>query len=390
MNYDFDPEQQELREQLRALIDEHMPADYPSIFVEESWPVEASDAFCQVLGSMGLLTMSWPEQYGGSEASIWSQVVLREEMWSHNEPRGGQYMGLNWVGPAIMKHGTDAQKSKHLPPIARGDVTWCQGFSEPGSGSDLRSLSMRAAKVPGGFLLSGQKVWTSYASHASWCFLAARTGEASTTNAGITVFLVPMDRTGIEVRAIPTQILGPRHFHELFFSDVMVADDEVLGAVGEGWSVMTGGLAAERVGIARYARARRLLDIAYDLCRDRWLDVPGGLRARVVDAYIHSLAATLLNYRAYAGLAKGENSKVAVPVARIAMTLHDQEVAAVTMDLLGADGLLSHSDSDAPAFGMFEHHWRYAQASTVAAGSLEIQRNAVARASTDRRSDGEA
>ena len=133
--------------------------------------------FCRPLAERNLLCLAWPEEFGGGGASVWEQTVVREEMWAHHEPRGAQYMGVNWVGPIIMRHGTDEQQRKHLPPIARGEVIWCQGFSEPEAGSDLASLRTTARRDGDGWLVSGQKIWTSYATMAQWCFLLARTSK---------------------------------------------------------------------------------------------------------------------------------------------------------------------------------------------------------------------
>ena len=170
-------------------------------------------------------------------------------------------MGINWVGPAIMRFGTPQQQAQHLPAIAAGDVIWCQGFSEPDAGSDLASLSTRA--VPdgsGGWRITGQKVWTSYALMAQWCILAARTSVEAAKHEGITMFLVPMESQGITVRPIPN-LLGPHHLNEVFLDDVSVGPDDVLGPVDGGWSVIREALKFERIGIARYARCDRLLTL---------------------------------------------------------------------------------------------------------------------------------
>ena len=153
--------------------------------------------------------MAWPEEYGGRGASPWEQTAVREEMWAHHEPRGAQYMGVNWVGPAIMRHGTAEQQRQHLPPIAAGEVIWCQGFSEPDAGSDLASLQTAARRDGDGWRISGQKIWTSYATMAQWCFLLARTSRGEKKQQGITVFLVPMDAPGIEVRPDPVHARPP-------------------------------------------------------------------------------------------------------------------------------------------------------------------------------------
>ena len=182
---------------------------------------------------------------------MWDQTVVREEMWAQHEPRGAQYMGLNWVGPAIMAYGTDDQKARFLPR-SRGEVIWCQGFSEPEAGSDLASLIGRADPVDPGvdeLALNGQKIWTSYAEMAQWCVLAARVGPRGAQARGHHDVPRPDGPHWITVRPIRS-MLGRHHLNEVFLDDVEVGPDEVLGEVGDGWSVIRRGLAHERVGIA--------------------------------------------------------------------------------------------------------------------------------------------
>ena len=179
-----------------------------------------------------------------------------------------------------MRFGTPEQQALHLPAIAAGDVIWCQGFSEPDAGSDLASLTTRAAPDPaGGWRITGQKVWTSYALMAQWCILAARTAVKAVKHEGITMFLVPMESQGITVRPIPN-LLGPHHLNELFLDEVRVGPDDVLGGVDEGWSVIREALKFERIGIARYARCDRLLTLLRLALGERWADLPEALRAR--------------------------------------------------------------------------------------------------------------
>ena len=252
-----------LRANLRMLISQHVPRDYLGAFTDDPADLAIAQRFCATLAERGLLCLAWPEEFGGRGASVWEQTVVREEMWAHHEPRGAQYMGVNWVGPTIMRHGTPEQKAEHLPPIARGEVIWCQGFSEPEAGSDLASLKTRATPLPNepAFLITGQKIWTSYALMAQWCFLLARTSTEDRKQKGLTVFLVPMDSPGIEARPIRA-MLGPHHLNEVFFDSVRVTEGQVLGEVGQGWQVVQEVLAFERVGIRpvrplRAAAARR-------------------------------------------------------------------------------------------------------------------------------------
>jgi alkylation response protein AidB-like acyl-CoA dehydrogenase len=378
LDYDFGERASHLRIQLRELIEAEIPPGYLGAMTDDPADLEVAQRFARRLAEEGLLTVSWPEEYGGAGGSVWEQTVVREEMWAHHEPRGAQYMGLNWVGPAIMAFGTDEQKRRFLPPIAAGQVIWCQGFSEPGAGSDLASLTTRAEPDGDGFHITGQKIWTSYALMAQWCVLAARVGAATTKkHEGITMFLVPMDRDGITVRPIRS-MLGPHHLNECFFDQVAVGPDEVLGAVGQGWSVIRRALAHERVGIARYARCDRLLSrLAAELGGIE--GVPAYLQERWARALVQVRVARLLAYRAVAEQEAGQPTDQAASAARLAVTQCDQEVAELLFQTIEARSLEAPG-ADAPLGGAIEDHWRYAQAATVASGTVEIQRTIVSRA----------
>jgi alkylation response protein AidB-like acyl-CoA dehydrogenase len=223
----------ELRQELRALVRAHVPADFLGAFTSDPADLAVAQDFCHVLAERGLLCLAWPEEFGGRGGSAWDQTVVREEMWAHHEPRGAQYMGVNWVGPTIMRHGTPEQQRKHLPPIARGEVIWCQGFSEPDAGSDLASIRTAARRDGDGWRISGQKIWTSYATMAQWCFLLARTARGERKQQGLTIFLVPMSDPAIEVRPI-ANMMGPHHLNEVFFDDLRVTEADVLGELGGG------------------------------------------------------------------------------------------------------------------------------------------------------------
>lgn len=365
-----------LRGELRQLMDEHVPADYLGAFTHDPADLEIAQHFCRVLAERGLLCMAWPEEFGGRDSSPWEQTVVREEMWARHEPRGAQYMGVNWVGPTIMRHGTPEQQQLHLPPISRGDVIWCQGFSEPNSGSDLASLQTAARRDGDGWRVSGQKIWTSYATMAQWCFLLARTSKGEKKQAGLTIFLLPMTAPGIEVRPIAT-MLGPHHLNEVFFDDVWVTEADVLGQVDQGWRVVQEVLAFERVGIARYARCERLLQWAPTVLGDRWDQLPDELRGRWTRMLTHARRARLLAYRVIALQASGRVTPADSAAYRIAVTKLDQDSAEVLMEI-AAQG--PRDGDEAVRFRRaVEDHWKYAQASTVSSGAIEMQRILLAR-----------
>jgi alkylation response protein AidB-like acyl-CoA dehydrogenase len=365
-----------LRRRLRGLIAEHVPEGYLGAFTDDPADLEVAQQFCRMLAAEGLLTVAWPTEYGGQGGSVWDQTVVREEMWAHHEPRGAQYMGLNWVGPAIMAYGTDAQKAQHLSAIAAGDVIWCQGFSEPEAGSDLASLRTRAVEDGDGYRITGQKIWTSYAGMAQWCVLAARVGPGE-RHEGITMFLVPMDTPGITVRPIRS-MLGPHHLNEVFFDDVWAGPDAVLGGIGEGWAVIRKALAHERVGIARYARCERLLSALGKELAPHWDDLPASLHTQWARALVQVRVARLLAYRTVHAQATGELPDVFASSARIAVTQCDQSVAEVLFQAVEHEAV--EAGAGAPLHGAIEDHWRYAQAATVASGTIEVQRMIVSKA----------
>lgn len=375
MDYDLGTDAGQLRQRLRTLIRNNVPEGFLGAFSDDPKDFATTQAFCRLLASEGLLALAWPQEFGGGGGSIWQQTVLREEMWAHHEPRGPQYMGINWVGPAIMRHGTPPQKKKHLAAIAAGEAVWCQGFSEPEAGTDLASLRTRAVPNGDGWLVTGQKIWTSYAEMASWCVLATCTNPDLPSAERLTLFLVPMDRPGITVRPIRS-MLGRHHLNEVFLDGVRVHPHEALGKVGDGWRVMREALAFERVGIARYARCESLLERLRAEVGEDWGGLPESLRTRWARALVDLRVARLLAYRAVS-LQDDPSAPGAASAARIAGTTCDQQVAELLVDVLGATAL--DSGPSAPLFGAIEDHWRYAQAATVASGTIEVQRMLVAR-----------
>lgn len=366
----------DLRAELRGLIDERVPADFLGAFTNDPADLEVAQSFCRLLAERGLLCLAWPEEFGGRASSPWEQTAVREEMWAHHEPRGAQYMGVNWVGPTIMRHGTPDQQRDHLPPIARGEVIWCQGFSEPNAGSDLASLQTAARRDGDGWRVSGQKIWTSYATMAQWCFLLARTSTREKKQQGLTIFLVPMSAPGIEVRPLAT-MLGPHHLNEVFLDEVWVTEADVLGTVDEGWRVVQEVLSFERVGIARYARCERLLQRAPGVLGDRWDDLSAELRGRWARMLTHCRRARLLAYRVLDLQANGRVTPGDTAAYRIAVTRLDQDAADVLREIV--DEAPGSGDEVVRFRSAVDDHWRYAQASTVSSGSIEMQHILLAR-----------
>ena len=377
MDFDLGPDAAALRQRLRALIARELPADFLGAFTGDPEDVDTTVRFCQAMAAEHLLALAWPTEFGGGGSSVWEQTVVREEMWAHHEPRGPQYMAVNWIGPAIMHFGTEQQQAFHLPKMAAGEVIWCQGFSEPDAGSDLASLRTRAVADGPGWRVSGQKIWTSYAPIADFCVLAARTGPPESRRDGISVFLLPMDRPGVEVRPIDS-MLGPLHLNEVFLDDVEVRREELLGPEHKGWDVIRAALAFERVGIARYARADRLLHEVHQHLGGLG-DLAPGLRARYARALAHNRMVRVMAYDAVGALAEGEEDPGRAAAARVATVLGDQQVSDVLVEAIGPGVFDSRPTGSTLLNAAVEDYWRYSQAATVASGSLDIQRGLVAR-----------
>jgi alkylation response protein AidB-like acyl-CoA dehydrogenase len=300
---------------------------------------------------------------------MWEQVVISEELWGAGEPRGPQYMNITWIGPAIMMAGTPAQKDRHLPAIARGESMWCQGFSEPGAGSDLAAMQTSARLDGDHYVVNGQKIWTSYAHTADFCFLLVRTSPA---RHGISILLVPMDLPGIEVREIPT--LGFQHLvHEVFFSDVQVPADCLLGAENEGWNLIRTILANERIGLARHEHADRALDRLVAEAGEAGLSSDDGdLQVVLGRAAAATAAARVLNYVAVdEGYRDTPQRAGAASIYRTAMAQMEHGITHAYLDVLGPAALEARSHGDYSVI--------FSTTSTIASGTTEVQLNNVAR-----------
>jgi alkylation response protein AidB-like acyl-CoA dehydrogenase len=213
--------------------------------------------FSRALGARGWLGMTWPKAYGGHEKSYAERYAMLEEVLAAGAPVGAHWVADRQSGPLLLRFGTEEQRQRILPGIARGETYFCIGMSEPGSGSDLASVRTRARKDAGGWRINGQKIWTSGAGHAHYMIALVRTGDAETRHAGLSQFIIDMKSPGLTVRPI-ADITGARHFNEVFFDDVFVPDENLIGAEGDGWRQVTAELAFERSGPERYLSSLRL------------------------------------------------------------------------------------------------------------------------------------
>jgi alkylation response protein AidB-like acyl-CoA dehydrogenase len=372
VDFEWAPEDAEYRTQLREFLARELPADWATLSKDgpgSDAQLEFSRAFCARLADAGWLTQHWPTAYGGRDATPWRHAVLGEEMWAHGEPRGSQYMNVNWIGPAIMQYGSDAQKALHLPRISNGDVLWCQGFSEPNAGSDLAALRTRAEREGDVYVVNGQKIWTSYCNKADFCFLLVRSDPASQRNRGISVLLMPMDLPGVVVREIPS-VVGARYFHEVFLTDVRVPTGCRLGPEHEGWGVVTYALAYERVGAARYAKAALVLDQLAEHARANGRLGDPVLQERLAEARALCEAARLLAYRVIDGRVKGAPPSGDTHHARVAGTEADTLVGALALDV---DGREARAYDRAAAA-----NFRLSMTAGVAVGATDVQLTLIA------------
>jgi alkylation response protein AidB-like acyl-CoA dehydrogenase len=370
MEFGWNEDEVRYRDRVRKLLDESLPSDWNEIAVHgpgSRQQTEFSKSFCKTLAREGMLIPHWPSAFGGEDGKPWDHFILGEEIWAAGEPRGPQYMNVNWIGPVMMRYATPEQQQRYLPDIVAGNVIWCQGFSEPSAGSDLASLQTRAEKVDGGYVVNGAKVWTSYAGLADHCFLLARTG---TGKAGIVILLVPMTSKGIQVKEIDA-LIGEGDIHELFFDDVFVPEENRLGAEGQAWEIISYALQNERIGIPRYAFARRILDRAIaKLKADGRFDDPV-IKDRAGRVLAKCEAARMMVYRVVDERAKGAPPSAFGNLARFSVVQADHAVSDFMLEYM-PEGMLG----DDP---MQQAHHQRAIAAGIASGAAEIQLNLAAR-----------
>lgn len=372
MDFEWSDSQRQFRARVAEFLKSELPDEWNEIARHgpgSRQQTEFSLRFCPRLADAGLLVPHWPKEFGGEDATIWEHFIIGEEMWAAGEPRGAQYMNVNWIGPTIMRFGTNEQKAFHLPRAAQGKAIWCQGFSEPSAGSDLASLRTSAVRDGDNFVINGTKIWTSYAALADHCFLLARTSGKRSD--GICIFLVPMDTPGITVRAIPS-LVGEGDIHEVFFKDVTVPATAMLGEEGQAWSIITYSLGNERVGIPRYEFSRRTLDSLVARLKEegRWNDEY--IRFRAGQTLSACEAARMLVYRVVDERSRGAAPSSESSLARFAVVNADHAVSNFALEFL------PHCYADDTLPLLKPHHER-AIASGIASGAAEIQLSIIAK-----------
>jgi alkylation response protein AidB-like acyl-CoA dehydrogenase len=384
-------EAEQFRATIRSFLGAHLPAGWQGVgsIADRAAADEFVERWRETLAANGLLGVSWPKAYGGAGLSKLEQVVLVEELARAGVPAMGynDTFGIKMLGNTLLRWGTEDQKRHFLPRILSGEDRWCQGFSEPGSGSDLASLSTRAVRDGDRWVLNGQKLWTSRAREANWIFVLARTNPTVAKHAGITFLLVPMHQPGVEVRPIAA-ISGESEFNEVFFTDAVTPADHLVGDVDKGWAV-----ASTLLGLERGEEAatnpilfRAELDRLLSMAKARGHSTHPVLRQRLADAYVRCEVMRYLGLRILTGVLRGDG--VLGPeasVSKLYWSEYHLRVTALALDVLGADAMVVDGrlplrayrtdDPGAPnSTGSWVGAFYNATAGTIYAGTSEVQR----------------
>lgn len=386
MRFTDTPELANWRRTVREFVAAHWDADDHSDDLALHGPQssayeEMSDkthAWLNELSQRHWIAPAWPKQYGGADMSVLEQFVLSQELHEAGAPTSRPMMNL--VGPTIMLHGTDEQKAKHLPPLLRGEVRWCQGFSEPGAGSDLASLQTRGVRDGDDYVLNGQKIWTSGAHRAQWMFMMARTDPAAPKHRGISYLLLTMDSPGVTVRPLMNMADG-HSFNEVFFEDVRVPVANRIGEENRGWYVGTTTLDFERSNISRAIHARKSLRKLAQYVRTRAASagaVSSAYRVELADRAIETAICELLSFVVVSIQARGGVPNMEASMCKMYGSELSQRIASTEMHLTGMTGQVRH-DGALAAYGL-NPAMAYLSVipATIAAGSSEIQRNIIA------------
>jgi alkylation response protein AidB-like acyl-CoA dehydrogenase len=393
MDFDFSPEQQAFVEEVEAFLDEH---DDPDVFdltrenMAQIVDTPKRRAFMAEMGAKGFLGMTWPKEYGGSEGEGVYEYLLNEALAARGGPQIGKGVGI--IGKTLIAHGNDFLKEKFLPMILRNEVEFAVGYSEPNAGSDAASMRLKAEKTErdgvSGWLLNGQKTWTTSAHFAEWYWLGTRT-DPNDKHRGITLMLVPLDQPGVEIRAIWT--MGDERTNEVFIEDVFVPDEYVVGEVGRGFNYISQALDLERFTMFTFSPIKQRLDL---VCEHVKTETRDGkplkddpvVRQRIAQLATQAEVARCLGLRVVDASVRAEKIEGAPPPTvessqyKLYATEYSRRLADASMDL-GAPGsqLRVRVSPDAPMEGRAESTYRYTVIDTIGGGASEIQKNVIAR-----------
>ncbi len=377
MDFNFTPEEEAFRDEVRAFLDENLPSE------GERGPMFPME-WTKKIREKRWVGFSWPKEVGGGGGGIMEQVILKEEMARCEAPAlGSCFMGLAWVGPAIIEYGTQEQKERFIPDILDGKYQWCTGYSEPDSGSDLATLKCKAVRVGDEYVVNGQKIWTSIAMWSRWIILLTRTQtDVEAKHDGITCLLVEMDSPGIEVRPIKN-MSGGSMFAEVFFDDVRVPVENRLGEEGQGWRVTISALAHERSGISEFYGLKRSVDAIKELAREmikngRPAIEDPGIRRRIVKAETLVEAMRLNGMRFLTRQIKGEKLGAVTSVNKLHRGALEVEIGELATVLQGSAAALWSGAEPVADGGKWQRIAMSWPDVVIGGGTPNIQKNIIA------------
>jgi alkylation response protein AidB-like acyl-CoA dehydrogenase len=383
MDFNFTESEERLRDDVRAFLKETLPAGWEGGGTEISDDdFEFGQHFNRKLAERGWIAPAWPKQYGGLGASYIEQMIFSEELSYAGAPGGGRVFGVGMIGPTLIVHGTEEQKAQHLPGITGGTVLWCQGYSEPGAGSDLAALQTRAVRDGDDYVVNGQKIWTTQAHKADWMFLLTRTDPDVPKHKGISFMLLDMKTPGITVRPL-VNMAGRHEFNEVFFEDVRLPARNLVGGENRGWYVAMTLLDFERSSVASIAGNKRTIE---QMCRfatetrqngGRIIDVPW-VRAKLADLWIETEVSRMLSYRVAAMQQAGQVPNYEASIVKVFATESAQRVYNFGTKMLGLYGQLTAESTWARLKGKMVGGYLSSVAPTIYSGSSEIQRGIIA------------
>jgi acyl-CoA dehydrogenase len=386
MDFEDTPQESAFRKKARAWLEKNAQPRGPDDATDELSEREDADAIARAKAwqarkfDEGWACLTWPKEYGGQGLSRVENVVWNQEEARFKTPPNIYGIGHGMLGPTIMAHGTPEQKDRYVREMARGQVIWCQLFSEPAAGSDLAGLRTSAVRDGDGWVLNGQKIWSTGAHYSDWGMIVTRSDPDAAKHAGLTYFIVDMHAKGIEVRPIK-QINGGSGFNEVFFNDVRVPDANRLGAAGDGWRVALTTLMNERVAIGAgggAGRFRELFTLARQARRNgRPAIEDAGVRQKLADFYIRAKGLQYTGYRTLTALSQGQTPGPEGSIGKAVGAPLSQQMAAFALELQGAMGAV-HEESVAPQEGLWQDAYLGSPGIRIAGGTDEILRNIIA------------
>ena len=378
-------EEASFRSEVRTFIKDNLPPVLKGVSAFEQPDGDEIDSAMKewrgAVGKKGWTAPHWPKEYGGAGMSVTEQFVYSEEMANARAPQTGG-SGVGMLGPVLIRYGTEEQQKEHLPRITSGEVQWCQGYSEPGSGSDLASLQTRAVRDGDDYVLNGQKIWTSGAHRADWMFLLARTDPNAPKHRGISMLLMDMKSPGIQVQPLIT-LAGDHVFNQEYFDNVRVPAKNIVGEENRGWYVGAALLDFERSNIAGAIGHKHFLDdiLAMAKAAPASSGVPHRLkqfRNELADRAVEAGIARLISYRLISIQKRGGVPNYEASMSKNYGAELGQRIATTGMHVLGMHGGLHQKSPMAFLKGRITHSYQSSVASTIAAGTSEVNRNVIA------------